>query len=301
MNKQQLKELTQKDVVDKYYAYHKGLCSKEEYTLFLLDIMKNYIVKLVTPKLRATKTPFEDLLQAGYLAVIEKIDEYDPTKAMPSSFFTPHINSSTFNAGVDYDEKVLKGHYLQAKRRMDKAAIEYGYKGVLDERLDPVTLSIISGEPEGTVVTVLELLKLKANSLDALTDNFDTHLSKNPLEEYLAKEERAFCSEQLAKCSPLERYLLEVCVMDEEPASFNNLVKLLKTPKYRELFKDELPSEKGITQIKLRQVLNQAIRRIKNDPSTKKFKKDRYQDNSSEPEEQATVYDIEEAFACDAI
>ena len=77
--------------------YRAGSISKKEYAQFMCDVLERYIQKMIyitkVTKFR-TNNSFEDFLQEGKLAIIQKIDEYDPEKGMPTTYFKDYIRGA---------------------------------------------------------------------------------------------------------------------------------------------------------------------------------------------------------------
>ena len=293
MTKAQLKKNSKEIEIEMYERYKAGKISKDDYTMWMLDLLSNYI------KSRISNMPhkyYEDLYVAGQSAIIAQIDKYDPHAARPTSYFTSYIDEYTHTELRDQTGLTTQ-HYETNRQRLKKAAREYGYEGLNDPNLTPETLHIISGVALKTVCECLIIDGVIVDSLEACSENQDyMGTYKTPEQAVMEKQSSDFLESQLKKCTPLERFLLEERVMSDEPESFRSLVIMLKQPEWREFFKNELPN--GVDQVTLEQKLNHALRRIQQNTSTKKFAYVNGVDNFNE---QASAYDIDEAFAEGAI
>lgn len=292
MIKKELAKVDQNKIIEVYENYQIGEITKDSYLLFLLDLLENYIKDRIEKKHRTVGAEYEDLMQQGRLAVITMADRYDPHITMPSSFFTDYIDQ--YMKDILNNEGMTK-YYVGTATKLEKVAREYGYTGCTDPRLTPDTLAVLA---DTSLMTVLETLKYKQQtivSLEATSDNMDIedNVFKNPEKSLIDAERSEFINKQLKKCSPLEQYLLGLTVLAETPKSYRTLVKELKKPEIFALFKSELPPK--IEQVFLEQKVNHALRRIKYNPTTKRFAS-----FSEEPVfdviEQATDKDIENAI-----
>jgi len=197
--------------------------------------------------------------------------------------------------------ELMSEHYVKHKIKLDKVARKHGFTGMLDERLTPDMLSVISGVSIKTVLETLKHVQYSVSSLEQTTDNFDLDFSlegncensisyKTPEKAVLDQELSDLVTELLSDFSSFDRWLFENTVLSDDPISYRNLTKFLKTSEAEEMFGEELPKQCDQKSMK-RRVMN-CIRRVKYAPKLARYMS--IQDNAYEPiiEEQASPDDI---------
>lgn len=287
---------SRQEIIDTYDNYKAGKIPKNDYVLFLLDFLENYIKQRINVKHRTMGAEYEDLMQQGRLAVINYADEYDPRRSMPSSYFTTYIDQ--------YMKEILNNggvpkHYVAAAAKLNKVAREYGFEScTTDPRLTPDTLAVLANMSLMTVLETLKYMKKTVVSLDSTSDNIEVEDSvfKNPVNKLLDQERNEFVKRQISRCTPLELYLLTNLILTEKPKSYRTLVIELKKPEFKELYKDELPET--IDQVNLERIVNNIIRRIQHNPNTKKYVPEAVNAYDEVPEfdKQACESDIEKSI-----
>ena len=258
----------QASVIAEYDKYVAGEQSYEEWIMYLICTLNYYIKGRISKQKRTLGAEYDDLMQAGYLAVIEKAKDYNPHISTPVTFFTEWIDQYQRDCfKLDGTTK----YYNSVKVRLDKAARENGYEGVTDEHLTDDTLSVISGISIRTVVETRKCCCTNTISLDVMENNVDIEdiVFKNPEKVYVDNELSEFVEMQLAKCTKLERWLLERVVLTGSPASYRSLVSTLKKPEAREEFGSELPRK--IEEVFIKQKVAHALRRIKASTETRGY------------------------------
>ncbi len=294
-------KIAQSKIIEKYDLYKAGKISRQEYCEHILEVLEFYIKSRITAKHRTLGADYEDLMQQGYLAIMEKVDVYDPRRSRPTSFFTDYIDQFQKDA---LKNSGMTRYYLSMATKLERIAKKYGFEGILDPRLEPDKLSILA---DVSLTTVLETIKAKAqsnvSSYEAVTDNveLDTESGfnpgfKNPETCYLENETHRFLQSELDKLSPLQQFLVINITAAANPMSYRKIVKLLKDPEYHYLLTDKEGKDISgkIDQTTLEQALQQALRRLSHNTNLNKlvsFKKKRAYEIIEE-EEQASVDDI---------
>ncbi len=290
MTKTEIESQTQDKIIEKYDALKSGDISREDWALYLCNLLENYIKKLIAVKHRTIGADYQDLIQQGYLAVCEQLDNYDPHLGMPTSYFTEFINQYTKDA---CDNSGMTKYYVGTATKLEKIAKKYGYDGITDPNLSPDTLAVLANT---SLMTVLETIKFKSAtlvSLEATSENFEMESTfKTPEHAALDKERDEFLRSQFDKLSPLEKYLLLETVLSDEPKSYRAILAALKTPELHARFEDELPNK--VEQVYLEQKTNHALRRIRYSPGAKKLFQ--MEERPIELVEQASTDDIESAI-----
>lgn len=285
------------ETIKMYDDYCAGKITRDEWILYIIDLLKYFCVYYLNSKHRNYWGEKEDLMQQAYTAIIANIDKYNPRIATPSTFFENYINDDTKKALTSND--TLTSYYLKVVTRLEKRARDNGFDGMLDDRLTADTLAVISETP---IKTVIEAIKFKSMTHISY-DNFENcvsdssgnrEYSKSPEELLIEKEEHAFIQEQLNKCTSLERFLIENITMKENPVSYRSLVINFKKPEFKAMFDEALPEK--IDQVYLEQKHNHALRRIRYSRNTTRY----FEPNDSEDVELLSIEDTESAI-CEGV
>ena len=280
-----------KEACEKYDAYQAGEITWDDYQLFMLSLLKNYVKYRIKTHHRTLGAEYEDLMQAGSLAILENLKKFDPHRSSPTSFFTKHIDEKHRKLCAAPE---IREHYSATATKLDKVAKNWGYEGLMDPNLTADTLSILAEVSLTTVIETMKLRSITSVSLDSVTENIDTIEShfKNPEQACLDKELAEFVHSQYDKLTDLEKFLIEKTVLSAKPTSYRTILMILKTDEYREMFKDELP--KNVDQVFLEQKTNYALRRIRYSSDASRFLG--LNNNPIDIVEQATEEDITNAI-----
>ncbi len=299
MNKKQIAEQTQDKVIEKYEALRHGEITKGEYMAYMLDMMENFIKSRIQAKHRTVSAEYQDLMQSGRLAVIERCFDYDPYKARPSVFFQIYIDDRM--KGI-LDNPGLTTHYVGAATKLDKVARENGYTDCTDPRTSAVELQVLSGLSMRTVIETIRLKKIKNVSLEGVSEGTDIATDfMSPEKMLLKKEQTRILQEYLDRCTPLEQFLIKIKILSDEKISYRKLIHVMRSEEVQQMFPEELKGMK-IDQITLEQRVEKALRKIKHNPSFKRYMNDEHsKQNDVSFIEQAADSDIEEAILSDFI
>lgn len=288
LTREQIASHTKEDDIRAYNAYIRGEITEDEYCLYFLNLLENFIKGRIAAKKRTLGAEFEDLMQTARLMVIEHYKDYDPLKGSPSTYFLYYVDEATKKETLRNGE--FSEHYEAARYRLNKVAKDAGYTGHDDPRLTPQTLSVLSGESLVTIMKVREMENQTKISFDTFEDNLGG-FSKSPEELYYLQERSKAIATLVNQCSPLEQYLIEHLVTQDHPDSYKKVMdELKKEPNYSR-YQRELP--RTITQKSVQQKLNNALRRMRNSPTFKKQVS--FNDNVWETvvREQATESDLQ--------
>lgn len=292
---QNVKELIKRSLTQQYDAYRNNEISRDEYAMYLISHLEHYIEFCINRRHRLLGAEYDDLMQSGRMAIIEKIDDYNPYIATPTSYFTAYINQYTKETVIKNNTGSTQ-YYISKVVKLEKVAKANGYTGITDPELPPDILSILSGEPLKTVIETIKIKNCQATaSLDATSENMDIEGTYQSPEAVIIKQETdSFLMKQFLKCSPLERFLLIHTVLSEEPYSYCQMVKILKTEEYRERYEEELP--KRLDQVFLEQKVNGALRKIRHNPRTAEYVKAKCPWENIP--EQISKEDMDKAISC---
>lgn len=198
--------VSQKEVCEMKAKYDAGECSKEDYASFLCNIMKFWIINRLKTTGRLNGAEFEDLVQSGYLAVIEHIDEYDPTKTKPTTFFSNHID--------EFQRKQTKSastQYYNAKmNEINKVLKKRGYSDMFDPRLTPDTIAIITDKHLSTVINTMKMAQNTICGGDILeTTDVEGCMYDNPETAYINNEISTELEAVIQRLnSPLKKFII---------------------------------------------------------------------------------------------
>ena len=267
MIREQIGAQTKETICKKYDDYREGKTTKDEWTIYLLDLLENYFKSRISKKHRTMSAEFDDLMQQSRLAVIENIDKYNPHISMPTSYFTNFIEQYTREA---LNNVGLTTHYIAAAVKLEKAAKQHGFTGMTDPNLSPDTLAVLADVSVNTVINTIQQKQISVVSLSVTNENFEsTSPFASPENVCLEKERVEFITEQVNKLSPLEKFLIQRVDLADKPESYRSILKYLKRDGNIEQFRSEIPND--VNQIFLEQKHNYAIRRIKYSPAAKRY------------------------------
>lgn len=191
-----------------------------------------------------------DLIQSGYLGIIEHLGEYDPQKGAPTTFFEKHIHQA-MQMWLNVSKNQSSVHYQTANNKI-QAAIRFFEANELP--YDYVKISEKSGVPISTIKNTLAIVN-KASALEIneeiKTGNGDEVITPeafgSPEEECIAKERVNMLYECIDKyLSPSEKTVIlslygvnncQPCSIKEIAAKMNISISNVKTIQTRALKK----------------------------------------------------------------
>lgn len=273
--------------------YKNGEVSQNEYTSFFIRYLINLVrstIKDVTG-LNSSADTYEQLISECNTIIIEQVEEYDPQKGAPSTFFIPYIRKGILKY-ISKDENT--DYYNTTITSLNKIAREKGFDGINDSRLSIQYLSIISGERLSTIIKVKELagyskISMESEGLDKKYKSITT-----PEMTYIAKESKSELLAAIEECTPLEQFLLET---KAKGITMRSVLFYLKQPENITKFRDEITEK--VSQATLQNMLTKAemnVRRRLERPKKNKGNMPKKYDN--ELKEQAIIQDFIDGF-CD--
>lgn len=245
MNKQQL------EFEEIMNMYHFG--DREMAKSLALKAMENYIKSVMKSQFSTYVTKyFDDLLQEGYMAILEGLETYDAKRAKPTTFFrfyivhnmteyiTRFVNEST--AHYQKNNQLIR----QVERRYEKDHKE-------------VTDADIAIELGMNIETIKATRKIDGKTLNHIesTDNdfFSNQMEeKSPEEIILESEKRRALADKINSLPMVERTVLKMYFCDQKSQKEIALETGWKTDEIRK------SKERGIKQLRMR---------LKNDFSVK--------------------------------
>lgn len=131
-----------KKMIELYDRYRRGEINRNDVFDVLWPILIPQIETQMGQFSRRLNADEEDLKQEAAAAVLEHIDDYDPYKSVPGSYFLNWINEAHRN--LCRGEKSI--YYLNIIKKLSSVAQEAGFEGIADRSLSDVALASLSGE-----------------------------------------------------------------------------------------------------------------------------------------------------------
>lgn len=212
-------EVKNKKIID---AYDRMLAGGEkertQYICLVYDTLENLIKDHIGMyHFSYGKTEFEDLMSSGKVAIMEKIDLYDPRKAMPSTFFGPKIDELLKK--TNHQDSPMTDHYLEMLGKLNKAAREAGFEDALDPECTPALLNILTEIPITTICNTLEQAGMKTESTDDTNYKQPSGYTSSPEQLFIRNENTEFLREAVESLSPYEQFIFfKACVETEKDA-----------------------------------------------------------------------------------
>ncbi|MGN0241461.1 MAG: sigma factor [Candidatus Weimeria sp.] len=185
--------------------YIEGRITKADYFSLIWESLKKEVTCLAY-RWGKYGTEEDDLLQDAALAVMEHLDDYEPSRTVPSSFFAPYMTEAM-------REDCTRGKsrfYLRKAAELDTKAKDAGFTGLSDESLSDEVLSVLSGVSLRTVTSTRRyagVSKMRDNSEGDFTASAAYHKSpEDILMERCTEEEMGIIAEDVL--TPQEHILL---------------------------------------------------------------------------------------------
>lgn len=270
--------------------YKEGKIKKDEYVVFICEALKSYIIHLA--KQYGRETEMEDVIQLGFEAIIRAVDKYDPYRTALTTFFKTRIIE-----GTKKDDRVeIKKHYKDMENKLNKAAKEYGFESMYDNRLKITTLATISGISLTTIEQVIQQNRCKISIEGTEGEKWINQKNPTPEDVFLESEIKSLCDKAKENLSPLEKWLINIFIENPrnpkldfpkyfdaekdkidkrgkpQPPSFRSIALIFndeKIPEFRQMFADELPDI--VTVAFIENTLYKAKNKIRNNTVLRKY------------------------------
>lgn len=209
-----------------------------------------------------------DLIQNGYLGIIEHLGEYDPRKGAPTTFFEKHIHQA-MQMWLNVSKNQSSVHYQTANNKI-QAAIRYFEANEIP--YDYVKISEKTGVPISTIKNTLAIVN-KASALEIneeiKTGNGDEVITPeafgSPEEECIAKER----VNVLYEC--IDKYLSQT-----ERAV---ILGLYGVNNYQLCSIKEMAEKMGISIGNVKTIQTRALRKLSRCPELSNLITDKYEDS----------------------
>ena len=254
MSKQQSKKQQKEEQVkfEKIMEmYHHG--NQEMAKYLALQAMENYIKSLMKKQFPTYVTNyFEDLLQEGYMAVLEGLETYDVKRAKPTTFFRFYIVHNM----TEYITRFVNestAHYKKNNQLIRQVERKY------EKNHKEATDADIAIELGMNIETIKATRKIDGKTLNHIesTDNdfFSNQMEeKSPEEIILESEKRKALADKINSLPEVERIVLKMHFCEQKSQREIARETGLKTDEIRK------SKERGIKQLRMR---------LKNDYSVK--------------------------------
>lgn len=254
MSKQQSKKQQKEEQVkfEKIMEmYHHG--NQEMAKYLALQAMENYIKSLMKKQFSTYVTKyFDDLLQEGYMAVLEGLEIYDVKRAKPTTFFRFYIVHNM----TEYITRFVNestAHYQKNNQLIRQVERKY------EKNHKEATDADIAIELGMNIETIKATRKIDGKTLNHIesTDNdfFSNQMEeKSPEEIILESEKRKALADKINSLPEVERVVLKMHFCEQKSQREIARETGLKTDEIRK------SKERGIKQLRMR---------LKNDYSVK--------------------------------
>lgn len=254
MSKQQSKKQQKEEQVkfEKIMEmYHHG--NQEMAKYLALQAMENYIKSLMKKQFPTYVTNyFEDLLQEGYMAVLEGLETYDVKRAKPTTFFRFYIVHNM----TEYITRFVNestAHYQKNNQLIRQVERKY------EKNHKEATDADIAIELGMNIETIKATRKIDGKTLNHIesTDNdfFSNQMEeKSPEEIILESEKRKALADKINSLPEVERVVLKMHFCEQKSQKEIARETGLETDEIRK------SKERGIKQLRMR---------LKNDYSVK--------------------------------
>lgn len=197
-----------------------------------------------------SKKHYMDLLQEGYVGIMEGMKKYDPNITMPTTFFYPYIIHEMQNLITKQVDNTT-AHYATNIKKINKVIDEFEAQG---KKWTMVDISIQTGMTLETIAQCLDIRRYRDeihidNCPEGLTETRAFYTKElTPEQAVMEQSDKDILESVLQKLDPLEVTVLEYRygIHDHETMSEGDTAKALGMPKDR-----------------VKKILNGAIRKLR--------------------------------------
>lgn len=208
-------------------------CERQKTQTYMVELLKGFVIEIA--KKFVGLAEFDDLCQAGYLAICTAIDTYDPTRTRPTTYFRSYI--------VGNMQKLCFGeqsqYYCTIQKKINDACNKFNAaldpndpNFIQDFSLVPdQKLANITGLPISTIKEVKRQKMQTVASLTAVGEDIADEYNDTPENMLIKRERDREMAEALEELTPLEYFVIAKSYMGEKEFSVKAIT--------RELNKDE--------------------------------------------------------------
>lgn len=197
-------------IVSDYHSNNETL--KKRATQQACDALKYYVVSVMKRKYPTyIEKEGQDLIQSGYLGIIQNLDGYDPKKGAPTTYFDFYIGQA-MQLWLNVSRNQSSIHYQTANNKI-QAAIRYYEANEIP--WNDVKIAERTGLPLSTIKNTLAIVN-KASALEIneeiKTGNGDETITPeafgSPEDELIIKENNAVLYRCISELNEVEQYVL---------------------------------------------------------------------------------------------
>lgn len=202
---------------------------------FMIEKLKGFIIDLANKFVGLAE--FDDLYQAGCLAVCAAIETYDPKRTLPTTYFRPYI--------VGNMQKLCFGeqsqYYCSVQKKINDACKKFNaalapndpnsiqdFTLVADEKLANIT-----GLPIATIKEAKRQQRQSVSSLTAVGESIADEYNDSPENMLLKKEREEELHDSLKELTPLESYIITKSYLGDKEASIKSIARELNKPEVK--------------------------------------------------------------------
>lgn len=192
--------------------YHYG--NKEKAKCMAMSLMENYIKSVMKKQFPTYTMYYDDLLQEGYMGVLEGLPSYDVKKGRPTTFFRFYIVHNM----TEYITKFVNestAHYQKNNQLIRD--VERKYEKLHKE----VTDADIAIELGMNIETIIATRKIDGKTLNHIESTDNDFFSgqqeeKSPEELFLEAESRKMLASKINTLSNVERTVLKLYFCEQK-------------------------------------------------------------------------------------
>lgn len=245
------------DVQKRFYKimedYHSGDPERKQYALeCAIDELKGFIYSIIKKSyITYAKDNYYDLVQEGKIGIMEGMKKYDPSKSMPTTFFSPYIKHEMQLLITRQVDKTT-AHYSTNIKKINKAIERFE---IANTPYTNVDIAIQTGLSLETVNQSMAIRNYReeVHSDGCLPGVIDANLKSNhiltPEEDFMEKEEKEILYNAINdSLTPMEIKVLEMHFGINDSETFSE---------------GEISKKLGIPKDKVKKLINSSIRKLK--------------------------------------
>lgn len=254
------------DVQKRFFAimedYHSGDPAREKYALeCAVEELKGFIYSIIKKSyMTYARNNYRDLVNEGVIGVIEGMKKYDPSKSMPTTFFSPYIKHEMQLLITKQVDKTT-AHYSTNIKKINKVIEQFEINDIPYTNVDIAIQTGLSLETVNQSMAIRNFRdEIHADSCqDGLIDaNLKSRHMPTPEEDYIEKEEHDVLYKAIDdNLTPTEIKVLEMHFGLNGTETFSE---------------GEIAKQLGIPKDKVKKHLNSSIRKLKESNLGKLYK-----------------------------
>lgn len=229
-----------KEIMKMYYDGDKQKASE-----LALKEMQYYIVSIIKTQFSTySRAHFQDLLQEGYIGVLQGLELYDINKGMPTTFFRFYIVHNMSEYITKYVNEST-AHYQKNNQQIRDLQRKY------EEQHKTLTDADISIELGMNIETIKATRKIDGKTLSHIESTDSDFFSmqqeeRSPEEMFFETENRKILAKKINTLSPIERTVIKMTFCDQKSQKEIMLETGLKADEVRK------SRERGLKQLRMK-------------------------------------------------